>query len=279
MMRSKRPKFENLPPPTDEHRMDLFDRQAHCVDKMLDAFDDNRVVQKSRRLFRAAKGMVLEVGAGAGRNLEILQSNGHIKSVVCVEQSERLCSVLKDKLDKLCPPFPVVVLCGDICQLPFGDETFDSVISSFTLCSVGGDVQKELSEMCRVCRKNGRILLLERGLSSSRIYRWIMRSCRLVPNPRVPWECGYSEDRDPIALLDEAKIPVKSVRHRNFGLLYLISSFRPHTLPLSQSGHESDSDCTAATDLQETIPVIREGVKGRFGTGRVYYVYKPAVEP
>eukprot|EP00922_Rhytidocystis_sp_ex-Travisia-forbesii_P048607 GHVS01072381.1.p1 GENE.GHVS01072381.1~~GHVS01072381.1.p1 ORF type:complete len:284 (-),score=20.83 GHVS01072381.1:464-1315(-) len=279
MIKRQRPKFQNVPPPADEHRMEFFDRQAHCMDKTLDGVDDNGVVHKSRLLFRAAQGRVLELGAGTGRNLEILQSNRQIESVVCMEQSERLCGVMKDKLDKMCPPFPVVVLCGDICDLPFEDEAFDSVMSSFTLCSVGGDVQQELHEMCRVCRKNGRILLLERGLSSSRIYRWIMRSCQLIPNPRVPWEYGYYEDRDPIALLDEAKIPVKSVRHRNFGLLYLISSFRPHTLPLSERDHDSNGDSTALFDLQENIPGIRKVVKGRFGSGRIYYVYKPVVEP
>eukprot|EP00922_Rhytidocystis_sp_ex-Travisia-forbesii_P019883 GHVS01029356.1.p1 GENE.GHVS01029356.1~~GHVS01029356.1.p1 ORF type:complete len:310 (-),score=21.43 GHVS01029356.1:793-1599(-) len=263
--------------------MDYFDRQAQRVDKLLDGFDDNRVICKSRRLFMAATGRVLEVGAGSGRNFDILRSNRQIKSLVCVEQSENLCSIMRDKLDKLSPPFPVVVLCADVCQLPFEDDSFDSVISSFTLCSIGGDVQQALREVCRVCRRNGRLLLLERGLSSSRIYRWIMRSCNLLPNPRVPWECGYYEDRDPIAILDEANIPIKSVRHRNFGLIYLISGFRPHTVSTAQTGDcaaPSDSPgnaSAAAFDGEGIIPVLK-GVRSTFGTGRVYYVYRPSGE-
>lgn len=46
--------------------------------------------------------------------------------------------------------------------LPFGDAEFDTVLCTFTLCSVESQ-QQVVAEMCRVLRPGGRILFLEHG--------------------------------------------------------------------------------------------------------------------
>jgi ubiquinone/menaquinone biosynthesis C-methylase UbiE len=48
--------------------------------------------------------------------------------------------------------------------LPFGDITFDCVVSAFTLCSVA-DANQTLGEVFRVLRPSGQFLFLEHGLS------------------------------------------------------------------------------------------------------------------
>ena len=42
--------------------------------------------------------------------------------------------------------------------LPFPDNTFDTVVSTFTLCSIK-DIHRALSEIARVLRPNGRFFL------------------------------------------------------------------------------------------------------------------------
>lgn len=59
--------------------------------------------------------------------------------------------------------------------LPFDDQTFDCVVSTFTLCSID-DVQQALNEVYRVLRTGGRFLFLEHGLSpESGVGRWQRR--------------------------------------------------------------------------------------------------------
>lgn len=49
-------------------------------------------------------------------------------------------------------------------HLPFGDETFDCVVSTITLCSIP-HVEQALGELLRVLKPGGRLLFLEHGLS------------------------------------------------------------------------------------------------------------------
>jgi ubiquinone/menaquinone biosynthesis C-methylase UbiE len=77
-------------------------------------------------------------------------------------------------------------------RLPFEDRTFDSVVSTFTLCSIE-HVDRALSEVCRVLKPGGRFLFLEHGLSPEpgvqkwqRRLNWLQRrlgdGCRLDRN-------------------------------------------------------------------------------------------------
>jgi ubiquinone/menaquinone biosynthesis C-methylase UbiE len=79
-------------------------------------------------------------------------------------------------------------------ELPFHAESFDTVVSTFTLCSVA-EVERVLAELYRVLRPGGRLLLLEHGLSPDPVVsRWQRRlnwlqmrlgdGCRLVTDVR-----------------------------------------------------------------------------------------------
>ena len=79
------------------------------------------------------------------------------------------------------------------------DGTFDSVVSTFTLCSIR-EVTTALREVHRVLRPGGRYFFLEHGLSpESRIARWQHRC-----SPVTRWlGAGCHLDR-PIRRLVEA---------------------------------------------------------------------------
>src|SRR5262249_38708803 len=57
-------------------------------------------------------------------------------------------------------------------RLPFQDSSFDTVVTTFTLCSIG-DVAAALAEFRRVLRPGGQFLFLEHGLSrNASVARW-----------------------------------------------------------------------------------------------------------
>jgi ubiquinone/menaquinone biosynthesis C-methylase UbiE len=107
--------------------------------------------------------------------------------------------------------------------LPMPEATYDTVVSTWTLCSIAG-VEQALREVRRVLKPGGRLLFLEHGLSPApRVQRW---QRRLTPIQRLVGD-GCHLDRDirdlvqrsglQIAELDEfyaAKIP------RPFGYMY-----------------------------------------------------------
>jgi ubiquinone/menaquinone biosynthesis C-methylase UbiE len=67
-------------------------------------------------------------------------------------------------------------------RLPMASGSFDSVVSTFTLCSIK-DLAAALGEVRRVLRPGGRFVFLEHGLSPEpRVARW---QHRLTPLMRV----------------------------------------------------------------------------------------------
>jgi len=105
-------------------------------------------------------GKVLEIGFGTGLNLEFYPSSVTELHVVDVNPGMH-----KRAVDRIArTPFPVHshLLSGEF--LPFPDQQFDAVVSTFTLCSIP-DVAQALSEVTRVLRPSGRFCFLEHGLS------------------------------------------------------------------------------------------------------------------
>ncbi|PFH38197.1 methyltransferase domain-containing protein [Besnoitia besnoiti] len=197
--------YRNVPRPSEKQRLKIFDLSAENYDSD-QSFHEwiTRIRTHRKTVFSKARGRVLEIGAGTGRNLDVLKCTPGVTSLTCIDTSGPMCEVLVKKLEKLKPPFPVQVIQGDASQVPFEDNTFDSVISSFALCAVERPEQT-VEETRRVLKGGGRFLLLERGLPSSNFARWILKRYEIYPNPNVACEIGIFEDIDLGQLLAQGK--------------------------------------------------------------------------
>ena len=131
-----------------------------------------------QELLSAVGGDVLEIGFGTGLNLPHYPK--HIRKITAIDpnpgmhrRAERRIAASQIAVDKR-------IIGGE--QLPFGDAGFDSVVSTFTLCSVANE-HRAMSEVYRVLRPGGRFLFLEHGLSPDadvqnwqRRLNWLQRS-------------------------------------------------------------------------------------------------------
>ncbi|SDQ90281.1 class I SAM-dependent methyltransferase [Natronobacterium texcoconense] len=152
-----------------------------------------------RRQFAQADGRVLDVACGAGSNFRYLSE---ATEIVGIDVSEPLLEQARAELDALERGGTVAQM--DAQDLEFDDDSFDTVISSFSTCTFPDQVAA-LREMQRVCRPDGRILLLEHGRSDSalvaRYQEWRADShyersgCRLTQEPlEVVRRAGLSVD-------------------------------------------------------------------------------------
>lgn len=115
-----------------------------------------------------ARGRVLEVGFGNGLNL------GHyppqVERVVGIDPSGEA-EKLARKAIRACP-FPVEVHTGIAEALPFAEASFDTVVITWTLCTIP-DPESALREMARVLSPGGRFHFVEHGLSGDPgVARW-----------------------------------------------------------------------------------------------------------
>jgi ubiquinone/menaquinone biosynthesis C-methylase UbiE len=107
-------------------------------------------------LLAAATGDVLEIGAGTGLNLA--HYDGHVASLVVTEPDPAMLRRLQRKVREQTPLAKVLRAPAE--DLPFEDDTFDTVVSTLVLCGVD-DQERALREARRVLRPGGRLLFLE----------------------------------------------------------------------------------------------------------------------
>ena len=111
--------------------------------------------RRRSRLLAGAAGAVLEIGGGTGANLSHYWNAGR---VVGSEPDPFMRGRLRRKLGRA--RVPVEVSESGAEDLPFKDGSFDTVVSTLVLCSVG-DQGEALAEVRRVLRPGGRLLFIE----------------------------------------------------------------------------------------------------------------------
>jgi ubiquinone/menaquinone biosynthesis C-methylase UbiE len=120
-----------------------------------------------KKLVSQAEGKVLEIALGTGRNLPFYPSGCEITGV---DLSERMIEGTRSFSSNL--GVLVTLLTMDAENLGFKDNSFDKILCTLSLCTVPNPVQA-LSEMKRVCKPEGKILLLEHVRSHNSFLRKI----------------------------------------------------------------------------------------------------------
>ncbi len=123
-----------------------------------------------RKLFARLQGRrVLEIGIGTGKNLPFYR--GRTLKAVGLDFSEGMLYHALPRAREL----GILLVQGDAQLLPFKDHQFDTVLATFVFCSVPDPVLG-LSEIRRVLKPEGRLLLLEHVLPENRfLAEWFNR--------------------------------------------------------------------------------------------------------
>lgn len=122
-----------------------------------------------RRLVPQARGRVLEIGVGSGRNLPFYGAAA--TEVIGLDASAPLLEMARGALPTSARP-AIELIEASAESIPFDDHRFDTVVVTWTLCSIP-DVERALDEMRRVLAPGGRLLFVEHGRSpDARVERW-----------------------------------------------------------------------------------------------------------
>jgi ubiquinone/menaquinone biosynthesis C-methylase UbiE len=147
---------------------------------------------RARTLARA-RGRVLEVGFGTGLNARHYGTN--VSELVVVDSNAGMARLAHERLQKAHRHAEHHYVSGE--SLPLGDHSFDTVVITFTLCSIP-NVMRAISELRRVLKPDGQLLFCEHNLSEDpKTAAW---QRRITPLWR-PFAGGCHLDRDTPALL------------------------------------------------------------------------------
>jgi SAM-dependent methyltransferase len=126
------------------------------------------MAERRRRLLAASRGRVLEIGAGTGLNLRHYPES--IEELVLVEPAAGMAARID--VSRFPGQAPVSSVRAPAEELPFTEDSFDTVVSTMVLCTVS-DAERAVAEVSRVLRPGGRLLFCEHVRADSpRLRRW-----------------------------------------------------------------------------------------------------------
>ena len=167
-----------------------------------------------RRLLHRASRRVLEIAVGTGKNLRYYPEGCQITAV---DLSPAMLEIARKRARDLSLHAAFFLMDGE--TLAFRDQSFDTVVDSLTLCTFPDPVVA-LREMARVCRTDGRILLLEHGRSDRGwLGHWQDRKA-----DRHAQRLGCRWNREPPDLVYQAGLSLITARRTFLGIFHEIEA-------------------------------------------------------
>jgi ubiquinone/menaquinone biosynthesis C-methylase UbiE len=164
-----------------------------------------------------ARGRILEVAIGTGRNLPFYPDEVNLTGV---ELSLAMLEIARARARKLGVDADLRV--GDAQALPFPDEAFDTVVMTLSLCTVPDD-HEAVVEASRVLRPGGRLVLLEHVRSPV----WPVRALQRVLDPLfVRFQADHLL-RQPLDHLEDAGLEVELLERSKLGIVERLSARKP----------------------------------------------------
>ena len=130
------------------------------------AMRNRQLAPYRERTIRRAEGRVLEIGVGSGLNLPLYTSRA--TELLGLDPHPRLLAMASGKPRSV----PSKLIEGSAESIPLDDDSVDTVVSTWSLCTIP-NVVTALAEIRRVVRPNGQLLFVEHGLASEEgVRKW-----------------------------------------------------------------------------------------------------------
>jgi ubiquinone/menaquinone biosynthesis C-methylase UbiE len=153
------------------------------------------MAQYRHQLLADVSGQVLEIGFGTGLNLAYYPEQ--VQQLTTIDINPGMNEIARRRIQASSIQVQHQILSSD--RLPMADSTFDSVVSTWTLCSIA-NVQAALQEIHRVLKPGGKFFFVEHGLSPEpNIQTW---QHRLTPIQKIIGD-GCHLDRNIKALVEQ----------------------------------------------------------------------------
>jgi ubiquinone/menaquinone biosynthesis C-methylase UbiE/predicted ester cyclase len=206
-----------IPPSETERIRNIFDKQAAKYDKSMSRFERWLFAGNREWVCERAEGEVLDLAAGTARNLPYYRTDA---SVTGIELSPEMAELGRRRAEELGRAFEMVV--GDATALPFPDQSFDTVVCTYGLCTIPDDAAA-IREAKRVLRPGGRILLAEHVRSPNPVVRTIQRALE----PLAHRFGGDHLLREPLDHLTADDFEVDEVKRLKAGWVELVAGHKP----------------------------------------------------
>ncbi len=157
-----------------------------------------------QKLIPMAEGKVLEIGAGSGANFVHYDAT-RVSKLYALEPNPGMIRLAQTQLHRTHLNIEFLDLPGE--RIPLEDDIMDTVVSTFTLCTIPG-IGEAIQGLRRVLKPDGKLIFFELGRSPDpAVQRW---QKRLEPLHRWLFQ-GLSLTRDIPALLMQGGFQISQI--------------------------------------------------------------------
>lgn len=182
-----------------KHNSEVVKRKYNRISHVYNWMDKMIKAEWRKQLLNDLHGNILEVGIGTGSNIKYYPNGIHLTGI---DFSPGMLKYARREAKNV--SFPIRLIEMDAQKMKFENITFDFVVATCVYCSVPNPI-KGMEEMKRVCKPNGRILLLEHMRSENPILGKVMD----LLNPLVVGTYGANINRRTMTNIDKAGLKVE----------------------------------------------------------------------
>ena len=148
--------------------MSLYEK--HILPRFINCACSTKPMMKQReKVVPRASGTVLEIGIGTGLNLPYYDS-AKVDKVIGLDPSEESWALAGERATHLDFDVEFIGLPGE--QIPLDDDSVDTVLVTYSLCTIPDPVAA-LTGMARVLRRGGELIFCEHGMApDASVVKW-----------------------------------------------------------------------------------------------------------
>jgi ubiquinone/menaquinone biosynthesis C-methylase UbiE len=195
----------------------IYEKEAAKYDRSMGFFERTILGNARRWACARAEGEVLELAVGTGLNLPHFPAGIRLTGIefspAMLERAKRRATELGREVD---------LRLGDAESLEFDDESFDTVVCTYALCTIPDDRQA-VREATRVLRPGGRLILTEHVRSPVRMVRGGQRLLE-------PFMLRFEADhllREPLDHVKAEGLVIEELLRSRLGIVERVAARKP----------------------------------------------------
>ena len=198
-------------------RAACWDKQAARYDRQMDFWDRQLFGDSRPWVCGRAAGDVLEVAVGTGRNLPFYPDGVRLTGV---DWSPAMLGIARERAAALGREADLRP--GDAQTLDFPDESFDTVLCALGLCAIPDD-RRAVTEMVRVLRPGGRLLLVDHVAARARSLRMVQWLYERISVPLA----GEHFRRRPLVHVRQLGLLIEETERFKLGVVERVRARKP----------------------------------------------------